>query len=805
MLNLKNYRSNAKGLPDLLPYAALVAPGVVLNKDGAFLAAWAIRGQDMAGSTIEELSWTSAQANQAIKLLGTGWMLHVDAIRSPHIAYPGEHEGYFPDPVTRLIDQERRDYFGSGVCFSTNTVLSATFKPDLRATGIAGKTHTGTNDRTALDRALSQFVDTCAELEDALSSILRMERLAESEFNIHGEKYVQSALLSHLQQCVTGDSHPIQIPDVPMYLDAILGGADLTGGIAPRVGDKHLAIVAIDGLPQESWPAMLAGLERLPISYRYSTRYICLDQYDGIKAVESYRKGWNQQIHRFVDQFFNNPTARVNRDAERMRDDAEDAKLAVQSGMVAIGYITSCIVLTDENVDRLHDQARELRRTLQSLGFGCRIETINSLEAWLGTHPGNSYANIRRPLINSIALADLLPLATVWTGERYCPCAFYPPRSRPLAVLTTDSTPFWFNLHHSDVGHTLVAGSTGSGKSTLLGLIAAQFRGYQSAHIIAFDKGRSLLPLCLAAGGIFYDVGNDALSFTPLQRIDESETEFSWAANWLANLAELQKLPILPSHRNAIHTALSTLTHNPEHMRSLSDFWHVLQDRELKEALAHYTKQGAMGRLLDAKKDELGISNFMVFEIESLMEMGEANLIPVLLYLFRRFEKSLTGHPSLLILDEAWVMLGHPVFRAKIREWLKVLRKANCAVVLATQNLSDAKNSGIFDVLTDSCPTKILLPNHSARENDHRTLYEGLGLNSRQINIIAGARPKRDYYVISPSGRRLVQLALGPATLAFTGVSDKENLARISELAKQYGQDWPGIWLQERSLLKEET
>lgn len=801
MLRLADFRSHAKGLPDLLPYAALIAPGIILNKDGSFLAAWLVRGQDTASSTPDELAWVSAQASQAIKLLGTGWMLQVDAVRSPHQAYPDKEKGFFPDPITRLIDEERRSFFGRGLCYSTRTVLTVTYKPNLQAAKLAGTTQTGTTSMQAMDKALNQFKATLDELEDGLSAVLLMERLSEYRAcNADGEIFFQSDLLSHLQHCLTGDLHPVRVPTVPMYLDAILGGADLIGGLAPRIGEKHLAVVAIDGLPQESWPAMLSSLEGLPMSYRYSTRYICLDQFDSIKAIDSYRKGWQQQMHRFVDQFFNNPNARVNRDALHMREDAEEALAEVQSGYVGMGYLTATIVVLDEDLETLHDQARELRRTLQTLGFGCRIETINALEAWLGTHPGNGFANLRRPLINSLNLADLLPLATVWAGSKVCPCPFYPPESRPLAVLTTDgSTPFWFNLHHSDIGHTFVVGPTGAGKSTLLGLITAQFRGYNDAQIFAFDKGMSLYPLCLAAGGNHHDIGIDALSFAPLQRIDESDAEFSWAANWLASLAELQKLPIQPGHRNALHTALTTLRHNPVHMRSLTDFWHVVQDREVKDALAHYTQNGAMGRLLDAKTDQLGISNFMVFEIESLMEMGEANLIPVLLYLFRRFEKSLTGQPALLILDEAWVMLGHPVFRAKIREWLKVLRKANCAVVLATQNLSDANNSGIFDVLVDSCPTKIFLPNHAARQESQHELYVDAGLNERQIEIIANATPKRDYYLLSPAGRRKVQLALGSQTLSFIGAADKESITRIKHLAAAYGRDkWQQIWMDER-------
>jgi type IV secretion system protein VirB4 len=138
-----------------------------------------------------------------------------------------------------------------------------------------------------------------------------------------------------------------------------------------------------------------------------------------------------------------------------------------------------------------------------------------------------------------------------------------------------------------------------------------------------------------------------------------------------------------------------------------------------------------MGQLLDAEEDGLTLGAFQTFEIEQLMNMGERNLAPVLTYLFRRIEKRLDGSPRLIVLDEAWLMLGHPVFRSKIREWLKVLRKANCAVVLATQSISDAERSGIIDVLKESCPTKICLPNGAARESGTREFYERIGFNER--------------------------------------------------------------------------
>lgn len=145
-------------------------------------------------------------------------------------------------------------------------------------------------------------------------------------------------------------------------------------------------------------------------------------------------------------------------------------------------------------------------------------------------------------------------------------------------------------------------------------------------------------------------------------------------------------------------------------------------------------------------------------------------------------------------------MLAHPVFRSKIREWLKVLRKANCAVVLATQSISDANRSGIIDVLKESCQTKICLPNGAAREPGTREFYESIGFNERQIEIVSAAIPKREYYVATPEGRRLFDMSLGPVALSFVGASGKDDLKRIRTLKGKHGQDWPAHWLESRGV-----
>ncbi len=254
---------------------------------------------------------------------------------------------------------------------------------------------------------------------------------------------------------------------------------------------------------------------------------------------------------------------------------------------------------------------------------------------------------------------------------------------------------------------------------------------------------------------------------------------------WIDTILALNNVETTPAQRNEIGNAIMSM--HASGARTLSEFSVTIQDEAIREAIRQYTVDGNMGHLLDAEEDGLSLTDFTVFEIEELMNLGEKYALPTLLYLFRRIERSLKGQPAVIILDEAWLMLGHPAFRAKIREWLKVLRKANCLVLMATQSLSDAANSGILDVIVESTATKIFLPNVYARDEDTAALYRRMGLNARQIEILATAIPKRQYYYVSENGRRLYDLALGPLALAFVGASDKESVAAIKSLEAKFG------------------
>jgi len=817
MVALKSFRHSGPSFADLVPYAGLVDNGVILLKDGSLMAGWYFAGPDSESSTDAERNEVSRQINAILSRLGSGWMIQVEAVRVPTGDYPTEAESHFPDPVTRAIDDERRAHFQTerGHFESRHALILTWRPPEPRRSGLTRYIYSDAASRSAsyADKALESFLTSIREVEQYLANVLSIRRMMTRETSERGGYRVAryDELFQFIRFCVTGENHPVRLPDIPMYLDWLVT-AELQHGLTPMVENRFLGVVAIDGLPAESWPGILNTLDRMPLTYRWSSRFVFLDAEEARARLERTRKKWQQKVRPFFDQLFQTQSRSVDQDAMLMVAETEDAIAEASSQLVAYGYYTPVIVIFEEDAIRLQEKCEAIRRLIQAEGFGARIETLNATDAFLGSLPGVSYANIREPLINTRNLADLIPLNSVWSGSPVAPCPFYPPGSPPLMQVASGSTPFRLNLHVDDVGHTLIFGPTGSGKSTLLALIAAQFRRYADAQVFAFDKGGSMLPLTLGLNGDHYQIGGDippsangevkALSFCPLAELS-NDGDRAWAAEWIEMLVALQGVTITPDYRNAISRQIALM--GESRGRSLSDFVSGVQMREIKDALHHYTVDGPMGQLLDAEQDGLALSSFQCFEIEELMNMGERNLVPVLTYLFRRIEKRLTGAPSLIILDEAWLMLSHPVFRDKIREWLKVLRKANCAVVLATQSISDAERSGIIDVLKESCPTKICLPNGAAREPGTREFYERIGFNERQIEIVATAIPKREYYVVSPEGRRLFNMALGPVALSFVGATGKEDLKRIRGLHSEHGAAWPLHWLQQRGIAHAET
>ena len=837
MLNIKAHRSRDLAFPDLLNPAILagevpfqvnakgdVAPcAVLLNKDGSFLATLQYAGPDLESTSDSTLNRVAGVLNRALLRLGSGWSVHISAIRAPAEGYIPEDRVFFVDPVSTLIDAERRMQFEEeGAHFVTRYYLALTWQVPPESEVFAGQFFVETKrqeQRDSFQDLLQQFGNAL----NAVGGILRQSFLV-TPLDAKG-------VLTYYHECLTGHFHGVNPPLIPAYLDVLLGHHDFIAGLEPSIDGESIEVITVTGYPDRTQPEMLEVLHTLPFPLRYTTRFLLMDQRESKKLIAQYREKWSSSkfsLREYLSAVLDKGQVRHDR-ADKFKESLEQetvlADADVSSGAVVFGYVTATIVLRGTDTKVLAARVQTLLDLLENANFIPKRETINAVEAFLGSLPGHTWENVRRPVVNSLNFVDLSPKTSIWAGSAECPSDRmrtdaqqnyvqadaeeddgtpdrHKGRKAPCLAYaqSTGGTPFRFNLHVTDVGHSLVMGLTGGGKSTLLALLGAQWLRYPKSRVIAFDKKLTLFTLTEAVGGQHYDLGGETipLQFAPLSRVDQPG-ERLFAKNWLESLATLQGVEVTATERKLISEAVDGLA--GEQGRSITDVQHLLQDQKLRQAIGMYVGTGKYGNLLDGLTDGLDFSSrFVTFEMDNLPmgEEGRGIVAPLLLYLFHRIDTLLDGSPTLILLDEAWSLLDHPMFAAKIREWLKELRKRNAVVVFATQSLADLQNHPLLPVLQESCPTKIFLPNPEAGSENLHPIYRAFGLDDKQIELLTTATQKQDYYIRSPLGSRKVSFVLGPVALAFCAVDDLRDIKRVQKLKEQHGVRWPAVWLRER-------
>ncbi len=792
MLDLRPYKQASARLTDYLPWAGLIAPGIVLNKDGAFQRTLEFRGPDLDSSTPSELMGVTARLNNALRRFGSNWCLHVEARRATAPGYP---DSSWPDAVSWLIDEERRQVFETaGARFESRYFLTFAWLPPAARQGKLENALFEGGERPAggVDYRLhfDSFVERTDQLMALLETMMPLARWLSDE-----------ETLSYLHDCISDRPHRVAVPSTPFHLDALLPDAALIGGLAPKLGAKHLRIISVRSFVTETEPGLLDALNRLPISYRWVTRFLPLDREEARKELEKIRKRWFSQrvglgamlrAALFKDEPVLHDNAATNHAA-----DADAALQELGADAIGAGYATLTITVADEDENAADEAVRQIQQVADGLGFVTQVETVNAIEAWLGSLPGSAYADVRRPILLTPSLAHLLPTSAVWAGpERNAHLG-----GPPLMLTATDgATPFRLDLHAGDVGHTMIVGPTGAGKSVLLATLVAQWRRYPGAQVYLFDKGRSARAAILGMGGDFFDLGEDgALGLQPLERVDDA-SERAWALDWIAGLIAAANVAVTPELRAELWRALEILGGRPPEDRTLTLYTALVQNASVRAALQPFTHAGPHGRLLDHDSTSLGYGAVQAFEMDDLMRRPQA-AGAVLSALFHVLERRFDGSATLLVLDEAWLFLKDFFFAAQVQDWLKTLRKKNVAVVFASQELADVEASPIASTIIEACLTRIFLPNDRARQPHSRAFYERLGLNGRQIALIANATPKRDYYLVARDGCRLFELGLGPATLAFVGASRPEDHTLMDRVLAEAGeQTFAAAWLEARGL-----
>jgi len=783
---LKEYSEEKGKLSSYIPWICLIDKGVVLNKNGTLQKTLKYRGYDLDSSTVYELKNINAKLNDVIKRLGQGWSLNVEARRKRCTDYiEAKNEILAID----IIEKERKLNFLENEHFESEyylTIVQLIPTDNSKKVGEIFLEYAKKSE--ILDKTLENFNKEFKKILNLFKEIfLEVTELDDEE------------TYTYLHSCVSTKTDKVIVPEIPYAMANYLCDSDLVGGLKPKLRGKEIRCISIQGFPNYTVPGFFDVLNRLNIPYRWITRFLMLSKLEALSKMErKYKNIFSQRLSLF-QRVYAELTGEKEENSRKLNEDALNkanevrTQIALTTGdYVSQGFYTCTLIVDGDSIDEVEERVDLISKTINNMGFITIEESINSVEAFLGSIPGNITNNIRMPILNTITLSHLLPVSSVWGGDSWNKHLNAPPL---IYTKTKGSTPFRFNIHIEDIGHSAIVGPTGYGKSVLLGLIASSFMKYKDSRVYFFDKDASSRVLTYAIGGEFHDLGNDELSFQPLANIEIVE-EKEWAYGWILEILEQENVKVSPTQKEKIWKVLDNLAKTPIELRTISNFYTSVNDREIKEALIPYKIGGALGKYFDSDKDTLNFSRWQVFEMNQVIN-NKKGITPLLSYIFRRIENSLDGNPCIIILDECWMFFDNPIFAAKIREWLKVLRKKNCSVIFATQELGDILNSKLFTTVLDACQTKVFLPNPNAFADNYIPIYEKFGLNKTEIEIISKATKKKEYYYKSTKGSRLFELDLKEKTLSLIASSDLAKQNKAKELKEIYrdANDFTREWL----------
>jgi type IV secretion system protein VirB4 len=326
-----------------------------------------------------------------------------------------------------------------------------------------------------------------------------------------------------------------------------------------------------------------------------------------------------------------------------------------------------------------------------------------------------------------------------------------------------------------------------------MNFLAAQAQKF-SPRTILFDKDRGAELFIRGLGGRYDRIrAGEPTGFNPLS-LPDSAANRAFLRDWFVALLKAEG----PEELATVAAAVDAAYANASSLRRLRHFRELLsgarrpQPGDLADRLGPWIDEGEYAWLFDNEHDRLDLSNRVLgFDMTALLENPRLRT-PVMMYLFHRIEERLDGSPTMILIDEGWKALDDEVFAARIRDWLKTLRKRNALVGFATQSARDALDSRIATALVEQTATMIFMPNAKARAEDY---CDGFGLTEHELALIRSLPShSRAFLIRQPDASVVVRLDLTVAPEVLTILSGRESAVRRLDLLREAVGDEPAAW-----------
>jgi type IV secretion system protein VirB4 len=538
-------------------------------------------------------------------------------------------------------------------------------------------------------------------------------------------------------------------------------------------GSDFAAILSLKDYPDATSPGLLDGLLRLPCE---------------LVVSESFAPHERQSARERIDLALRRLRSA---DEEAMAERAEmlAARDGLGSGAVGFGDHHLSVLVRESDLARLDDAAATAAAALADSGAIAVREDTNLEPAFWGQFPGNETFLVRRAMISTANMASFSSLHGFALGQ-----AEGNHWGDAVTLLeTTSATPFFFNFHHGDLGNFSIIGPSGSGKTVVMNFLAAQAQKF-SPRTILFDKDRGAELFVRGIGGRYDRIrAGEPTGFNPLALPDNADNK-AFLRDWLGVLLQAEG----PEELATVAAAVDAAYANDASLRRLRHFKELLsgakrpQPGDLADRLGAWIDGGEHAWLFDNGEDRLDLTaRVLGFDMTALLDNPRLRT-PTMMYLFHRVEERLDGQPTMILIDEGWKALDDTVFAARIRDWLKTLRKRNALVGFATQSARDALDSKISTALVEQTATMVFMPNARARAEDY---CDGFGLTSHELALIRGLPAhSRAFLVRQPDASVVVRLDLSNAPEVLTILSGRESAVRRLDLLREAVGDAPADW-----------
>lgn len=724
-ISKREYRAS-----EFIPYACHYDENTILTKSSCLLQVIKIEGLAFETADDDLLCFRKNLRNTMFRTMASGrYGIYVHMVRRKQAVYP---EGRFPHGFSKKLNEAWREKHSSLKLFVNDFYLTIIQKP--ATTGISGiKGHWNSlwkkrNPQGQSDELKAAHKDLMAVSRRFLNNLKdyggRLLGMVENGQGLFSEPAEFFSTLINLE------TREIQAPEMGLdrYLPykRLLFGRDAfeaRGNLDSRVG----AILSIKEYPPETKVGMLDGFLKIPTEFIITQSFLFTDRQVVLGRIQTQQRKMLQTEDLALSQI------------EEIDEALDDAS----SGRIGFGSHHLTAMVSAPDLKQLDKALAEVEAAFLNLGIVVVREDVNLEPCFWAQLPGNFSYISRDSMISTANFAGFASL------HNY-PCGRLKDNHWGEAVTvleTVSGTPYFFNFHRQDVGHTTIIGPTGTGKSVLLNFLLAQCLKFRP-KIFFFDKDRGAEIFIKALGGVHSTLGLSRPSgFNPLKLPDTPENR-AFLSDWLQILLSAHGESFDAGHAAKIQGAIEgiyQLDFENRVLENIAPFLGIGGPGSLSDRLAPWYGKGTRANLFGNAEDKLKFDqNLFCFEMGEILE-DKTSLPAVLAYLFHRINLELDGHPTIIVLEEGWKLLDNPFFAPRIKDWLQTIRKRNGFVIFLTPNIESAFNSGIGDTLVQQSATSIFLPNHKATHEGYCGAFK---LSEKEFELVKTLDPQERCFLI---------------------------------------------------------